>query len=77
MDLRKKESGILSLFVLVINSVRNTYFVKIIFFQLFCFMDTILRLHMYPENMYSVPSLNMQKIRIPSKLITMKGKKKN
>ena len=76
MDLRKKESGILFLFVLVINSVRNTYFVKIIFFQLFSFMDTILRLHMYPENMYSVPSLKMQKIRIPSKLITMKGKKK-
>ena len=33
-----------------INSVRNTYFVKEIFFQLFCFMDIILTLHMYPEN---------------------------
>ena len=63
MDLRKKESGILVPFVLdVINSVRNTYFVKEIFFQLFCFMDMILRLHMYPENMYSVPSL---KITVP------------
>ena len=77
MDLRKRESGILVHFVLiVINSVRYTFFVKEIFFQLFCFMDIILRLHMYPENMYSVPSLKMQKIRIPGKLITIKGKKK-
>ena len=75
MDLGKKESGILVPFVLVINSARNTFFVKEIFFQLFCFMDIILRLHMYPENMYSVPSLKMQKIRIPGKLITIKGKK--
>ena len=76
MDLRKKESGILVPFVLVvINSVRNTYFVKEIFFQLFCFMDTILRLLIHPENMYSVPSLKMQKIRNPGKLITIKGEK--
>ena len=69
MDLRKRESGILAPSVLVvINSVRNTYFVKEIFFQLFYFMDIILRLHMYPENMYSVPSLKMQKIRNPGKL---------
>ena len=74
MDLRKRESGILAPSVLVvINSVRNTYFVKEIFFQLFYFMDIILRLHMYPENMYSVPSLKMQKIRNPGKL---KKKKK-
>ena len=39
-------------------------------------MDIILRLHMYPENMYYVPSLKMQKIRNPGKLITIKGKKK-
>ena len=39
-------------------------------------MDIILRLHMYPENMYSVPSLKMQKIRSPGKLISIKGKKK-
>ena len=62
-------------FVLVINSVCNTYFVKEIFFQLFSFMDIILRRHMYPENMYSVPSLKMHKIRSPGKLITLKGKK--
>ena len=63
MDLRKKESGILEPFVLaVINSVRNTYMVKEIFFRVFCFVDIILRLHMYLENMYSVPSLKMQKI---------------
>ena len=36
-------------------------------------MDIILRLHMYPENMY--PSLKMQKIRNPGKLITIKEKK--
>ena len=48
---------------------------KEIFFQLFCFMDIILRLHKYPENMCSVPSLKMQKIRSPGKLITIKGKK--
>ena len=76
MDLRKKETGILVPFVLVINSVCNTYFMKEIFFQLFCFMDIILRLHMYPENMYSVPSLKMQKIQSPGKLITLKGKQK-
>ena len=31
---------------------------------------------MYPENIYSVPSLEMQKIRRPGKLISIKGKKK-
>ena len=67
MDLPKKESGIVVHFVLVvINSVRNTFFVKEIFFQLFCLMDIILRLHMYLEIMYSVPSLKMQKIRFPA-----------
>ena len=30
---------------------------------------------MYPENMYYVRSLKMQKIRNPGKLITIKGKK--
>ena len=65
MDLRKKESGILVPFgLLVINSIRNTYFVKEIFFQFFYFMDIILRLHVYPENMYSVSSL---KITVPTK----------
>ena len=78
MDLGKKESGILALFLLVvINPVRNSHFVKEIFFQLFCLMDVILRLHMYPENMYSVPSLKMHKKRSLGKLITIKGKKKN
>ena len=38
-------------------------------------MDIMHRLHMYPENMYSVPALKMQKIRNPGKLITIKGKK--
>ena len=64
MDLRKKESGIHEPFgLVVIDSVRNTYFVKEIFFQFFCFMDIILRLHTYPENMYSVSSL---KITVPT-----------
>ena len=40
-------------------------------------MDIILRLHMYPKNMYSVSSLKIQKIQPPREIDINKRKRNN